>query len=60
MVQRQDSRCVFEQFDLFANIVAIHGEKQEARVQDNGADIALVKGGSILATRNLVKLGMSP
>lgn len=53
-------RCVLQYLDLFCNTVPIDGEKQKARVEHDSSDVALVKSGSVLATRDLVKLWMPP
>jgi hypothetical protein len=53
-------RSVFQQLDLLSDAGTVHREEQKAAIQDDGADVALVKGGSVLAARNLVELGMSP
>jgi len=60
MYEWVDIRSILQQLHLRGDGITVHGEEEQASVGGNCAHVALVKGGGILAARDLIELGVLP
>lgn len=56
----QHIRSILKRLHRRGHSAAVKREKEQGSIGDDGAHVALVEGGGILAARNLVELGVLP